>query len=316
MPHWGVAVTYLKKSLPPKAREKIKASIAVATEAADTIQAEYWNPDPSLPVWAQTATTAKAEKEFQNGAAILPPSIMADAELPRVEGFRKIMLAIGREIRKPDRETYEGYYVADLLRDIDFQHHQSTSGLWNPELGRWERWGARDMDGWLKPQVNDPKIKAKQPARIHERMFRRIKEDLIALGLIEQQRKQFPPGRSIWLKPTPELSRILFEPGYWEQVRDKYAPAKASQKVTPKTGKKKPRGLSARNKQIDEGNLILYRQVINHELTGLTAEMKSLIWDKLIKPVPLTKNYVKKPFAEGGSYRYKRLVEVLGTPWD
>lgn len=307
---------HIRKTLPPQAREKIKASMAVSKEAADKVFADHFELPSDLAAWQITSTAAHAVMVFENGAAILPPSIMADAELPRVEGFHKIMLALGRVIRKLSKETSEGHYVADLLRDIDFQHHQSTNGLWNPELGRWERWGARDLDGWLKPQVNDPKMKAKQPARIHERMFRRIKEDLIKLGLIEQRRKLFPPGRSIWLKPTPELSRILFEPGYWEQVRDKYAPAKSKEKEPPKIGTKKPRGLSARSNEIDKANLILYRQVIHYELTSLTTEMKSLIWDKLTKPIPLTKNYVKKPFAESGSYRYKRLVEVIGMHWD
>lgn len=296
-------MTYLKKSLPSKELSKIKASMAVAKEAAEIIQAEYWNPDPSLAVWAQTATTAKAEKEFENGAAILPSSVMADAELPRVKGFRKIMLAIGREIRKPDKETYEGYYVADLLRDIDFQHHQSTNGLWNPELGRWERWGARDLDGWLKPQVNDPKMKAKELRRIHERTFRRIKADLIVLGLIEQKRKLFPPGRTIWLKPSPELSRILFEPGYWEHVREKYVPVKANvQKTT-----KKPRGNSAHHND----NVVLYRQVIMGELPDLTEEMKKTIWGRLTKPVVVSEKYRMRPFVQKGSERYMTLMKAL-----
>jgi hypothetical protein len=135
------------------------------------------------------------------------------------------------------------------------------------------------------------------------------------MGLIEERRKDYPRGRLIWLKPTSELSRILFEPDYWEQVREKYVPTK-QEKPTPKVGKKKPRGLSARSRKIDESNRSLYRQVTRHELTGLTAEMKSLIWDKLTKPIPLAKNYVKRPFAEKGSYRYKRIVEVIGMHWD
>ncbi|MGF7007188.1 hypothetical protein [Aminobacter sp. BE322] len=300
-------MTHLKKILPPEQRNDLKASMAVAKGAADKVISDHLEPDPSLAPWQITSTAAHAVKVFENGAAILPKSVIADEKVPRVKGGRKILLAIGRAIRTPDKTTHKGYYAADLLRDIDFQHHQSTNGLWNPELGRWERWGARDADGWLQPQVNDPKMKSKASRRVNERTFRRIKEDLIALGLIEQTRKDFPRGRRIWLKPTTEFSRILFEPGYWDQVRDKYAPAKVTK---PKSGKK-PRGLSARHKQIDDENLALYRQVIHHELTGLTPEMKKLIWEKLTKPIPLTKNHVKQPFAEFGSYRYKRLMEAI-----
>lgn len=296
-------MTHIRKTLPTEALDKIKASMAVSKEATDAVVTDHLNPDPSFPVWRITSTAANAVTVFENGAAILPNSVIADEDLPRVKGFRKIMLAIGREIKKPDKKTYEGYYVADLLRDIDFQHHQSTNGLWNPELGRWERWGARDLDGWLKPQVNDQQMKAKQPPRIHERMFRRIKEDLIALGLIEQKRKLFPPGRSIWLKPTPELSRILFEPGYWEQVRDKYAPAKAKEKKTTK----KPRGNSAHH----HDNVVLYRQVIMGELPELSEEMRKTIWARLTKPLVVSEKYTMKPFVQKGSERYITLMKAL-----
>lgn len=296
-------MTHLRKKLPPKALETIKSAMAVTEDAAEQVYADHFDIPTTLAPWQISSTAASAVKVFENGAAILPNSIIADITLPRVKGFRTIMLAIGREIRKPDRETYEGHYVADLLRDIDFQHHQSTNGLWNPELNRWERWGARDLDGWLKPQVNDPKMKAKASRRIHERMFRRIKEDLIALGLIEQKRKLFPPGRSIWLKPTPELSRILFEPGYWEQVRDKYAPAKAKEKKTTK----KPRGNSAHHND----NVVLYRQVIMGELPNLTEEMKKTIWGRLTKPVVVSEKYTMKPFVQKGSERYITLMKAL-----
>lgn len=300
-------MTHIRKTLPPKERHKIKASMNVAEDAAAKVFADHFELDTHLAPWQITSTSAMAVTEFENGAAILPNSVIADAELPRVDGFRKILLAIGKEIRKPNKATHEGYYVTDLLRDIDFQHHQSTNGLWNPELGRWERWGARDLDGWLKPTINDPKVKSISGARINERTFQRIKLHLIEAGVIEETNKKYPPGRPIWLKPTPELSRILFEPGYWDQVRDKYVLPK---KQPPKSGKK-PRGLSARSKQVDEESLTLYRQVIHYELTGLTAEMKKLIWEKLTKPIPLTKKYVKKPFAEIGSSRYKRLSDAL-----
>jgi hypothetical protein len=39
--------------------------------------------------------------------------------------------------------------------------------------------------------------------------------------------------------------------------------------------------------------------------------MKKLVWEKLTKPIPLTNKYVEKPFAEFGSYRFKRLTEAL-----
>lgn len=308
-------MTHLRKKLPPHALETIKSAMAVTEDAAEQVYADHFDIPTTLAAWQISSTTASAETVFENGAAILPKSIIGDADLPRVEGFRKIILAIGTTIRKPDKTTHEGYYVADLLRDIDFQHHQSTNGLWNPELQRWERWGARDQDGWLKPAINDPNEKSYSQPRVSPRTFQRIKKQLIEMGLIEQKRKVFPRERPIWLKPTTELSRILFEPGYWEQVREKYAPAKTKEKPAPETVRKR-RGLSARNKQIDDANLILYRQVIHYELTGLTAEITSLIWDKLTKPIPLTKNYIKRPFAEKGSHRYKRIVAVLGMHWD
>lgn len=296
-------MTHLRKKLPAKALETIKSAMAVANDAAEQLYSDHFDIPTHLAAWQISSTAASAMKVFENGAAILPKSVIGDGDLPRVDGFRKIMLAIGREIRKPDKKTYEGYYVADLLRDIDFQHHQSTNGLWNAEFGRWERWGARDLEGWLKPQVNDPKMKTKQPGRVHERTFRRIKEDLIALGLIEQKRKLFPPGRSIWLKPTPELSRILFEPGYWKQVREKYAPAKV--KVMKPT--KRPRGNSAHH----HDNVTLYRQVIMGELPKLSEEMKKTIWARLTKPLVLSEKYTMKPFVQKGSERYVTLMKAL-----
>ena len=97
--------------------------------------------------------------------------------------------------------------------------------------------------------------------------FFRIKNRLIGMGLIEAhshlrtdpnhkikaihdagQKAKGKPAKyanspkgitALWIKPTDALSRIMFEPGYWETVRETYAYAPA---------KMKPRGLSAKGK--------------------------------------------------------------------
>jgi hypothetical protein len=95
-----------------------------------------------------------------------------------------------------------------------------------------------------------------------DRHFVRHKDRLIALGLIQAESHfRVDPSHNIkvglkaeghwkgpigapvitalWVKPTEELSRIIFEPGYWEKVRAKYA-------IVPT--KKKPRGMHVKAK--------------------------------------------------------------------
>ena len=103
-----------------------------------------------------------------------------------------------------------------------------------------------------------PKMVTKKTAS--NRHFVRHKDDLVDMGLIEAKSHfRVDPSHkfkvelkaegklkgsigtplitALWVKPTEELCRIIFEPGYWETVRAKYA-------YVPT--KKKPRGMHAK----------------------------------------------------------------------
>ena len=75
---------------------------------------------------------------------------------------------------------------------------------------------------------------------LSERTFFRVKKKLLDMGLIEAKSHlgrdpvHEREATAVWIKPTQELCRIVFEPGYWEKVRGKYAYVKT---------KKKPRGV-------------------------------------------------------------------------
>lgn len=239
-----------------------------------------------LPVWQRTSTTKHAQHESPTGAAVLPKSPFHDDVIPRVDGWQKILKAICKG-RNP--------FAKSFLRDVAFQHHQSTNGRWNDALSRWERWGVRSVDEWRTCSLPN----------VGRATFHRIKDDLKDLGLIEAKSCLWQGKTRLWIKPTDELSRILFEPGYWEQVKDKYV-------LAPQP--KKPRGISARCQKIDVEHAVLFKQAIEIGFYGAPEQQRWEIWDTLTKPLALTKNYTKAPFALKGSSRYKTLHAALFTP--
>lgn len=293
------------------AKASILQSLAIALDP-DT----YTGSDEelaALPVWHRTATTKTASHLSPTGAAILPKSIVAHDALSRVSGWRKILKEIGRANGDASRHA-KGLvgHVADLLYDIELQHHQSTNGRWNAGLCRWERYGVRSVEDWCcrkKVPANDEQNYHPVPRRT----FFRIKDRLVDAGLIEAHSHLWRARTYLWMKPTDELSRVLFEPGYWEEVRAKYIPAKPVK--TKPTSTRKPRGISARHQELDVELLALYRKVIACEMLGLSKQESWAVWDRLTKPIILGNGYAKAPFAAKGTYRYKRIYDDLGLRW-
>jgi hypothetical protein len=207
-----------------------------------------------LPVWQRTSTTLAAKYVSFTGAAILAKSGVANKDLPRVHDWKKIL---------KDIDWNKRGLVAGLLRDVIFWHHKSTSGRFNDEIGRFERWGMKSISDWNSKvyKVPNPDYKKWEgwhgPSKSIEKKaasrasFCRHKDRLVKMGLIEAQSHLWSPTTSLWkgktylwIKPTKELCRIVFEPGYWQTVRAKYA-------YVPT--KKKPRGLSAKAKNETSG---------------------------------------------------------------
>ncbi|WP_024587638.1 hypothetical protein [Aliihoeflea sp. 2WW] len=251
-----------------------------------------------LSLWARTATTKAATSVSPTGAAVLPKCVVADADLPRVENWRKILREIGRAHGDWSARGTQGR-VADLLYDVCFLHHRSTSGRWNANLSRWERFGVRSVEGWRRD--------------IPERTFHRLKDRLIADGLIEAHSHLWRGRTHLWVKPTDQLSRILFEDGRWDAVRETYAPK--VQKPKPPKSPNKPRGLSARHAAIEAELMALYRATVATSGTGLDTEQAWGIWHRLTKPIKLSAKHTKTAFAPKGSRRYARLYEALGLGW-
>ena len=222
-----------------------------------------------LPVWQRTSTTLAANYVSPTGAAILASSNVPDKELPRVKEWEKILKEI---------DWHKRGFVYQFLKDVVFWHHQSTSGRFNEKLSRFERWGVNSVEAWQSwntyeapnPDYKSNAAYEKKPwsktidkPMVSRASFFREKDRLIAMGLIEAEShlRRDPDHKSmvkwkaegklkgvavppmgvtaLWVKPTEELSRIVFEPGYWEKVRGKYAYVGT---------KKKPRGLSAKPK--------------------------------------------------------------------
>lgn len=267
----------------------------------------------ALPVWHRTATTKMAISLSKTGAAIPPKSAMHHDGLPRVQGWKKNLKEIGRAHGDASRHA-KGYHghVADLLYDVEFQHHQSTNGRWNTALLRWERHGVRSVEGW-RYRGSVPAKEKQFCDAVPERTFHRIKDRLIDLGLIEAASHLWQGRTRLWMRPTDELSRILFEAGYWDQVRYKYVLPKV-EKAKP-VGKRKPRGISAIHKKLDAELLALYREIIAYKHLNLTKQDAWAMWERLTKPIPLGNGYQKAPFAEKGSYRWRRIYERLGLQY-
>jgi hypothetical protein len=268
----------------------------------------------SLPVWHRTATTRSALHVSPTGAAILPKSIVGHAVLPHVPEWKKILRQIGLAHGDASRNA-KGLRcpVADFLYDIELWHHQSTNGRWNTKFSRWERFGVRSVEDWRygkKVLTKDKKFY--EP--VAERTFHRMKKRLIDLGLIEAHSHLWQGRTHLWIKPTDELSRMLFEPGYWDQARGHFAPEMSTKKK--RSSGRKPRGISARHKELDKELYALYREAIAFggdalQLPKLSKDEAWAIWDRLTKPIPLGSGYSKAPFAAKGTSRRKRLHERL-----
>ncbi|WP_332712654.1 hypothetical protein [Pelagibacterium mangrovi] len=257
----------------------------------------------ALPVWQRTSTAANALEVSSTGAAILPKSPWGHDALPRVPGWQNILKAIGWD---------KTGFVADLLHDIEFQHHQSTNGRWNEDLQRWERWGVRSVNDWCKSGIHHGKAQA--PARVCAKTFDKYKNRLVAMGLIVAEARKWQGPNHLWIKPTEQLSRIVFEPGYWEQVREQLVPAKPAK---AKPAAKKPRGLSAKHKEIEADLRALYLSTIKGDYLSLDKPARWAIWDRLTKPIPIGKgHHHKKPYAATGSYQWKQIYHGLGLHMD
>jgi hypothetical protein len=215
-----------------------------------------------LPVWRQWSTTLEA-KVYPTGAAILPH---ATHKFEFGKPQREILKAI---------EFHKHGFVRQFLKEVVFWHHRSTNGRFNDKLKRFERWGVRSVEEWIareyKAKEPNPnyawqaeniatgkapwymskasKTKTVEKPMLKRRTFFEIRDRLVAMGLIEshahmrldpQSHHANADGafltKALWIKPTDELSRILFEPGYWETVKAKYAFV---------TVKGKPRGMHA-----------------------------------------------------------------------
>ena len=277
------------------ARQELKAYLAnalaketgivkVPSDASDALHAPA-----AMPAW-QWGASKVALHETPTGAAVLPKFPMSDKLLPRVDRWKRHLLTIGRFVA--GRRFVGG--VTAFLRDAIFWYFQSTDGRWNAESQRWDRYGVRSLDEWWVP----PHL-SKCNDGMSKRTFIRCKDRLVLLGLIEAQAHLWQGKTKLWIKPTEQLLRIVFEPGFWETVASSFGPVKTKQ--TPKTSKAKPRGLSARHAKLDAEHRALYRKAIGYELSGLTMEQRWDVWGKLTKPKMLAVNHVRKPFAPKGS---------------
>ena len=287
------------------AREELKAYLAnalaketgivtVPSDASDALDALA-----ATPTW-QWGTSKFATHESPTGAAILPKFLVTDNLLPRVDRWKRHLSVIGRFVGGL-RFVSE---VTAFLRDAIFWHFQSTDGRWNAASQRWDRYGVRSLDEWWVP----PHL-GKCSDGMSKRTFIRCKDRLVLLGLIEAQAHLWQGRTKLWIKPTEQLLRIVFESGFWEIVASSFGPIKTKQAL--KGSKAKPRGLSAQHAKLDAEHRALYKKAINCELSGLTMEQRWDVWGKLTKPKMLAANHVRKPFAPKGSHRYKLLYERL-----
>jgi hypothetical protein len=279
----------------PSAKAKLKAYIAAGkpnekqatTLLHDLIQAPLtFSSSP----WRISSTTPFALKVSDTGAAILPKALRKDSDLPRILQWRKIIREIGRKGE-----------VADFVYDVELQHHHSTNGRWNEALERWERYGVRPVDGWRRTSA--------------ERTFHRYKAYLVERGLIVASSHLWRGRTYLWVKPTDELSRILFEPGHWEQVREQYLPPQNKKKNPKPKSDRKPRGISARHRAVDDELRALYKNVLSGEMTGLSKAERIHIYKQLTQPIAFSPSYSKAPFAPEMSFRWKRIRAALGL-WD
>ncbi|MDW5313777.1 hypothetical protein [Rhizobium sp. PL01] len=259
-----------------------------------------------LPVWMRTASTKAAHKVGASGAAVLPKSAQGDSDIPRLPNYLKILTALSKNVK-----CREKAFVRSLLRDICFQHHQSTNGRWDTDLQRFERWGARPVDDWRRSCVNKVAAPASDAVIVSERTFHRIKGELIDQGLIVAQPHLWHGKTVLWIKPTEKLCRIVFEAGYLETTSSTDQP-KPVQPASTGTVAKKPRGLSARHAAIDVELKDLYRKATTTNCSHLTKADRWKIFERLTQPIVLSPKMEKPAFAAPGSYRFHRLHDDLG----
>jgi hypothetical protein len=168
---------------------------------------DFEHPDPSLTPWQRSSTTNVADDvNPRTNAAILPKAIVGDDHLPRAPGWRKILMAIAKESGCRDKA-----FVRDLLMDIEFQHHRSTNGRWNPAINRFERYAVRSVDDWCLSGINNAEERKTASPRVGKRTFHRIKDRLIDMGLIDASSHLWQGKTCLWIRPTEALSRSLFE---------------------------------------------------------------------------------------------------------
>lgn len=225
----------------PSAKAKLTAYVKAdqpSKAQAEILLSDFLQAPLTLLPWQISSTTPLALHVSDTGAAILPKSLREDNALPRVSQWRKIL-----------REISQKEPVAAFLYDVELQHHHSTNGRWNEALQRWERYGVRPVEDWRRESA--------------ERTFYRYKTELVERGLIVAGSHLWRGRTHLWVKPTDELSRILFEPGYWGQVREQYVPAKNKKKQSTAKSHRKPRGISALHRAVDDELKALYRSVIN-----------------------------------------------------
>lgn len=274
--------------LPKSEAKKIMAGWMAEANGTAKNTAELKEPPEELAKlgpWKCTATTAKAVHVTKTQAAQLAPSTLADSDVLRLKNWKTIIRQISKG-RSP--------LAAAILRDVEFWHHQSTNGRWNAALGRYERWVVRSVEGWLdKLQDGD-----KRPSR---RTFIRAKDELVQAGLIEAEGHHWQGKRCLWIKPTEELSRILFEPGRWEAVRGSYVTSKP----------KRPRGNSAtRARYLAEAEAI-YQKAREYDLPGMSTDERWKLFRRLTEPQKISEKHTLQPFAPAGSHRHQVLRERL-----
>ncbi|MGO6751814.1 hypothetical protein ACC761_18380 [Rhizobium ruizarguesonis] len=279
------------------AHEKWRAMSAEEQIYAVTLEALKAEPGfASFPFWTIfTSIHVVVEVEI-TGALILPKCPFPDSDIPRRSNYRKILAAAAKLVKCRDRG-----FVRTFLRDVCFQSCLSTNGRRNPDTGLFDRYGVRSVEEWSNPPF------AKGTQKVPERTFHRIKNQLVKLGLIQAEQHMWNNTKCLWIKATGKLSRIVFEDGYWENVRPKAVKSKPAANII----NQKPRGLSAIHKQRDVELRGLYDVVISADHKTMPKPHRWALFDLLTQPIALSDKIEKRPFAPPGTARFKRLQEAL-----
>jgi hypothetical protein len=185
-----------------------------------------------LPWWRGFGLVIAPKHVSPTGAAILPKNTYPFSKSNFVKGWKEILAEINWN---------KHGVVSRHLIFVILWHHKSTDGRFNDKLGRFERWGAYPLSSWaffpMGSMIYDPaKGGVVGKSVICDKSFARIKDRLVAMGLIVAESHLWNGHTRLWIKPTEELLRIMFEEGYWSTVRAKYAYVPV---------KRKPRGVHA-----------------------------------------------------------------------